>query len=176
MHERMYQVFKNDQPAEDFAEFADIINLWRSRIPEGKTKPCWSDFEFEDFTNWYGRISLGEIHGQNNLYMVLWGTQLVDWWGTDHTKKYLNDVQNTYGLNWDDGEGSYIKYLIKNDGIGRWIGPLNIVDRGMVVIECIDLLMRKDDRTSHVFSAYIKRNYDYVSGFSVTPEYTTHAL
>lgn len=157
-YQREYQLFKNDTQSAHFPEFTTIIDLWRSKSKEGEA-PCWADFEFEDFTGWHGRISLGELIAPKEVLMILWGTKLTDWWGFDYTQKRLGQWKNTT-TTWEQAESNYLDLLFETGSIGAWHGNLESVGRAHCHIKCIDLPLSKDGKTTHLMSAYTQFDPD----------------
>ncbi len=164
---RQYEIYHKDTSADAFGEFHSFISLWRSKSLNGNI-PSWSDFQFEDFDGWYGRLSLFEFEDDETVRVILWGTQLTQWWGVDLTKRNLVDQWNEHANYWTEGEGVYIRQFVQNPGIGRWLGTLNIVDRDFVVIEAIDVPLQRDNHITHVLSAYVIRDKTWAESPNAT--------
>ncbi len=157
---RQYEIYHENEPSDAFGEFQSFLDLWRSKYSNG-TRPSWSDFQFEDFDGWYGQLSLFRFESASSINTVLWGTKLTNWWGVDLTNRNLMDEWNETASYWADGEGVYVRNLVENPGIGRWMGSLDHVGRGFVVIEALDVLLEKDGEITHLLSAYINRGEDW---------------
>jgi hypothetical protein len=85
-----FQYFPLDEPEGSFAEFESIVALWRT-ISTSRL-PSWSDFNILDFEGWWGWLSVYDaVDGQPLEFDVrLWGTEVVQISGHDHTGKRLS--------------------------------------------------------------------------------------
>ncbi|MBT4887942.1 MAG: hypothetical protein HON65_00105 [Rhodospirillales bacterium] len=169
--ERLYRLYKNDTDSKLFGEFTSFIDLWLSKFNDGSF-PQWSDYQFEDFPDWYGRLSLAKINDTKELDIVLWGTQLVDWWGFDFTNKSIGFKKEAYPEAWNEAEKTYHDTLVETKSIGMWKGNLDWVGRGYINIRNIDLPLSQDGKISHILSAYIKFEPETYIEISAEPTHT----
>jgi len=150
-----YRIYPGDLPAAQFGCFESLVVLWRSKIQNGNY-PTWRDFKFEEFEQWWGRLSLADIRNDPlDLEFILWGTKLTDWWGIDFTKKKMSMSYERRQENWEHYEGQYFRSLIDHGGIGMVGGTLIILDRDFVTVQGIDLLLMKDGKISQILSGYV---------------------
>ena len=87
-----YEYFSIDQSEEAIfsSGFESIIRLWR--LKSKTLPPRWADFEFMDFREWWGWLSVYDsIDGQSFEFDVrLWGTKVVETTGHELTGKRLS--------------------------------------------------------------------------------------
>lgn len=149
-----YQVYAGNTESSEFGPFQSLINLWRDKSGENAF-PVWRDFELEDFSMWWGQLSLATIlHDPFDLEFSLWGTTLTDWWGMDFTNKTMDTVYTNRKKNWNNFEGPYIQALIESKGIGLVGGDLRVIDRKFLTVQGIDLPLVKDGELKQVLSGY----------------------
>jgi hypothetical protein len=155
-----YRCYPHDLPAEQFASFESFINLWRGKILNN-TLPCWRDFKFEEFEEWWGRLSLARIkHDPMDLEFILWGTKITNWWGVDYTKKNMSDAYEGRQENWDRYENRYFQSLIDHRAIGISGGPLILLNRPYINVQCVDVLLMENGVISHILSCYVNIELD----------------
>lgn len=149
-----YEVYPGDIESLEFGPFQSLIDLWRAKGGEDAL-PEWRDFELEDFSMWWGRLSLATIlNDPFDIEFPLWGTTLTEWWGIDFTKKKMNTVYKKRQENWKNFEGPYIQSLIDNKGIGFVQGDLRVIDRKYLTVQGIDLPLMKDGNIKQILSGY----------------------
>jgi len=149
-----YRVYMDDLDARVFGPFIGLVDLWRKKRG-GMRYPSWRDFDLEDFSNWWGRLSLCDIQTQPfDIEFALWGTTLTEWWGIDYTRKKMSTVYENREWNWEKFEGPYFKYLMNNGGIGIIHGDLRVVGRGFISVQGIDLPLLRGGRVAQVMSGY----------------------
>lgn len=161
-----YRVFDGDLDNAVFGPFASLVALWRQKSA-GERFPRWRDFDLEDFSDWWGRLSLADIKNDPfDIEFVLWGTTLTEWWGMDFTRKKMSAAYEHRQANWEKFEGPYFKAMIDNDGIGIISGDLRAVDRGFFTVQGIDLPLFKDGHVAQVLSGYraVDVGDDMISG------------
>ena len=85
-----YDYFSPAEAEETFSGFASLVRLWRSKSKS--PPPSWSDFEFLDFRDWWGWISVYDaVDGQPlNFDVRLWGTEVVEVTGHELTGQRLS--------------------------------------------------------------------------------------
>jgi len=151
-----YRCYHGDLDAGKFGLFETFVELWRSKIHSG-IFPSWREFEFEEFEEWWGRLSLAEIkNAPFDLEFILWGTQLTNWWSIDYTRKNMSEAYEGRQENWEQYEGPYFRSLIEHHGIGMICGTLTLLDREFIHVQGVDVLLTKDDEVSQVLSCYAK--------------------
>jgi len=149
-----YRVYMDDLDAQVFGPFSGLVDLWRQKSGAARY-PAWRDFEFGDFSDWWGRLSLCDIHTQPfDIEFVLWGTALTEWWGIDYTRKKMSETYENRVRNWEKFEGPYFRYLTGMGGIGVVKGDLRVLGRGFVSIQGIDLPLIRDGHVTQVLSGY----------------------
>lgn len=161
-----YRVYQEDLGAGMFGPFAAVVDLWREKAGDARF-PAWSDFELEDFTGWWGRISLADVHQEPfDIEFALWGTKLTEWWGVDFTRKKMSEVYENRQVNWEKFEGPYFRKLVDDGGIGIIMGDLRALHRGYISVQGIDLPLMRNGRVGQVMSVYrhADDNQDPVSG------------
>ena len=136
--ERTYRLYDRETKSFCFREFSSFIDLWRSKSTSNKF-PSLGEYDFEDFGDWYGRLSLGEIINPEKMQMILWGTQLTEWWGADYTKKEPEFLGEAYKNCWFESEIKYLQTMFETKSIGIWQGNLVQVNRSFKSIKSIDL-------------------------------------
>lgn len=79
-----------DTPAENFEFHTTIVNLW-NRKRDGNNLPAWSDFELEDFKEWWGWLSVLDRNASDgsDWKYRLWGTQIARFSGHEMTGKAI---------------------------------------------------------------------------------------
>lgn len=87
-----YEYFPLEDAEETFAGFESLVRLWRTK--SNTLPPPWSDFDFLDFKDWWGWISVYDaVEGQPLEFDVrLWGTNVVEATGHELTGKRLSPV------------------------------------------------------------------------------------
>ncbi len=115
-----YETFYPDTHLDEFGPFASIIQIWRSKCA-GKELPCWSDFELSDFSEWYGWLTVMDLHFEEQLEVTfrLWGTRVAELAGFDITGKRISfsGADNSNGF--DEDERDHIIELSEKKLIGR---------------------------------------------------------
>ena len=88
----VYRTYPLATSATAFGPFRDFVALWLEKRGSDRPYPAWTDFQLEDFRDWYGQLSLGEVqYDPFDLFYRLWGTRLVDWWNYEMTGKCLSE-------------------------------------------------------------------------------------
>jgi hypothetical protein len=141
--------------ADRFGPFRDLVSLWRHRSKPGLAPPRRSDFEIEDFKEWFGRIFIANVERDPfNLRFTLWGTQLVDWWKVDYTNKTLGSLSRSPSL-WKFSEIQYFSRMDQSPFIGISSGKLTQHNREHIKVIAIDLPLSDGRGISHVLSAHM---------------------
>ncbi|MEQ9490051.1 MAG: hypothetical protein RIM72_13775 [Alphaproteobacteria bacterium] len=168
-HDWFYRVYDRNADADVFGVFAPIVRLWLSKF-DGDVLPDWTDFEFRDFAGWYGNISLGEIKPDySEMIFLLWGTGLVDLWGTDYTGKSMEG--ETIPAHWDTVEKPYVKAIVERKAIGIAGGRLAAIGREFINITYVDLPVRRSGKEPYLMSVY-QRDMDRTSLDDAEPFYS----
>ena len=158
-----YQVFPADVDAAEFGSFRSLIDMWNTKRGSAEY-PTWRDFAFEEFSEWWGRLSLATILDDPfDLEFPLWGTTLTNWWGMDYTRKKMSTAYPGRPENWEKFEGPYFRSLIEFGGIGLVSGDLRAANRGFISVQGIDLLLMKDGAVRQVLSGYRSLQQDQLS-------------
>lgn len=146
-----------DTPSEAFGPYADLVRIWRSRIPDGSEMPRRADFSFEDFRAWLGRIFIAKIERDPfNLRFTLWGTQLTEWWQVDYTNKTLGEQSSAPEM-WKSTELTYFAAMDRSPFIGIASGFLTLHGRSDIRVIGLDLpCCDAEGRLDHVISAHLK--------------------
>jgi len=153
-----YQVYPRNLASSELGPFQSLIDLWRAKSGENEF-PTWRDFELEDFSLWWGRLSLANIlNDPFDIEFPLWGTTLTDWWGVDYTNKKMETAYEHRKENWEKFEGPYIRALIENKGIGIVRGDLRVVGRNFLTVQGVDLPLLRDGKLTRVLSGYCAIN------------------
>jgi hypothetical protein len=143
-----------DAAAETFGPFAGLATLWRSRRPPELARR--SDFAFEDFRGWWGRIAIARFDADPfDVRFVLWGTVLTRWWGVDYTGKRLGEASADPDA-WLRTEGVYFRAMAADPFIGVASGDLEQHGRRHVRVLGLDLPLGGDDGVSHVLTAHVE--------------------
>lgn len=138
-----------------FGPFQDIVKMWSDRR-QGEALPSRRDFDFFDFKEWWGRISIAKIElDPLNVRFVLWGTQLTAWWGVDYTNKEVGEASISPDV-WKLVEWRYFERMTKSPFIGVAYGPLDQHGRKTMKVMGIDLPLAQNGAVTHVVSAHIK--------------------
>ena len=121
--------------AEQAGEFADFVELWRSKM-RGNDLPLWSDFALDDLMPWWGWISVFDtVPGEDDAMDTrLWGTQLAAIGGVDYTGQRVEGVDAV-----PDGWANQITRtdvrhrmaVLNGPNFGYAEGPINIELRGL---------------------------------------------
>jgi len=149
-----YRVYPNGIESSEFGPFKHLIDLWQTKSGNNAF-PTWRDFELEDFSMWWGRLSLATVlKDPLDIKFVLWGTTLTDWWGIDFTNKDMENVYENRKENWENFEGPYLQALLDAKGVGLVEGDLRVIDRDFLTVQGIDLPLLKDGALSQILSAY----------------------
>lgn len=79
-----------DTPSAELPWFQGFIDLWRTKITD--RFPAWRDFDFLDFEEWWGWISVYDaVPGDPESFDIrLWGTKIADFTGYDLTGRRLH--------------------------------------------------------------------------------------
>lgn len=149
-----YRTFPAGLDAGAFGPFAGFVTIWRKKFEQHTRFPDWRQFRFEDFSDWYGRMSLAEVHRNPlDLRFALWGGKLVEWWQLELTGKFISEDPRHVDI-WQQVEMPYFTRLIEHGEIGYPCGPLDDVRRATVYVQAIDLPLERDGKISHFLSAY----------------------
>jgi len=112
-----------DSRPEAFGPFQELVALWQSKR-RGRLVPERADFDFTDFKPWLGRIAIADFETDPfNVRFVLWGTDLVTWWGADYTNKSLGELAKRPEL-LKEVEGQYFLDMKNEPFIGLVEGRL----------------------------------------------------
>ena len=150
-----YRAYASDKPGCDFGPLASFVELWREKSPAPGVFPAWSDFDLMDFQDWWGKISLAEMHYEPlNLRWVLWGTIITNWWGADYTNKFITEIPAVHDV-WENHERGYLERLIRERLIGFVTGSLSPQGRKFYYVCGVDLPLEKNGTITHVMSAYM---------------------
>lgn len=145
-------------PATDpalFGPFQSFMELWISRRPGTGALPSRSEFDFFDFQEWWGRISIAKVERNPlNVRFVLWGTRLTEWWGVDYTNREVG-AQSTTPEVWKQVEWRYFERMCKSPFVGLAYGPLDQHGRETINVMGLDLPLVKDGLVRHVLSVHI---------------------
>ena len=153
-HDWFYRVYEKDTSPDVFGPFAPFIRLWRSHF-DGDKLPEWTEFDVDDFIGWYGNVSLGELEADcSNMVFRLWGTDLVDLWGSDYTGKVF--ANNKFPEHWKNVEQPYVEAIVKRNGIGICGGTLHRLDREFINITFVDLPVSRAGKAPFLMSAYLR--------------------
>ncbi len=167
-----YNVYAVDTPAAAFGPFRDLIQLWRDKAGD-RPFPTWRDFELADFKNWWGRLSLANVHRDPvDLDFALWGSKLTDWWGIDFTKKEMDKAYKDRDENWTAYEGPYFQALLDHGGIGVVGGDLRLLDKNYTVVQGVDLLLNKNGEVAQILSGYVNCTPDPPTPVRAEPIWT----
>lgn len=149
-----YDVYPGDIESLEFGPFQSLIDLWREKSGEN-ILPAWRDFELEDLSLWWGRLSLATIlNDPFDIEFSLWGTTLTGWWGMDFTRKKMDTVYKNRKDNWLNFEGPYIQALIERNGVGFVQGGLRVIGREYLTVQGVDLPLMKDGEIKQILSGY----------------------
>lgn len=149
-----YRAYPSETPPGDFGPLAPFVDLWRQKWPAYDRFPCWADFDLGDLQDWWGQVSLAEMHrNPTNLRWVLWGTKIAEWWGADYTGRYIMDIPEVKGV-WTKHERAYMDQLIDQRLIGYVSGTLAPQDRSFFYINGVDLPLEQDGKITHFVSVY----------------------
>jgi len=164
-----YHVYPGDISSAELGPFQSLVDLWRAKSGENAL-PTWRDFEFEEFSLWWGRLSLANVlDNPFDIKFPLWGTILTDWWGVDYTNKKMETVYQGRKENWEKFEGPYIRALIENQGVGIVRGDLRVVGRSFLTVQGVDLPLLKDGRLTQILSGYCAIERTDIFSPSVSP-------
>ncbi len=151
-----YMTYAPDTAPGAFGPFASFIRLWNRKRRSLARMPAWSDYDFYEFQDWWGRVSLAEVRRQPlDIHFILWGTHLTDWWGTDYTRKSLAKKPIKPNV-WDENEQRFFQHFVTQPSIGYSEGPLDAYGRGFYLVRGIDLPLMTDGVITHILSAYDK--------------------
>ncbi|MBO6519863.1 MAG: hypothetical protein JJ900_03140 [Rhodospirillales bacterium] len=149
-----YRAYPSETPAGDFGPLAPFVDLWRKKWPAYDRFPRWADFDLRDLQDWWGQVSLAEMHrSPTNLRWVLWGTKIAEWWGADYTGKYITDIPEVKDV-WTKHERAYMDRLLDDRLIGYVSGTLAPQDRSFFYINGVDLPLEQDGTITHFVSVY----------------------
>jgi len=155
-----YGACRLDLEPDRFGPFADLLVLWGDRYRRRSALPHRGDFDFFDFQGWWGRISILKIEREPfDGRFVLWGTQLVNWWGVDYTNKLLGSQSITPEV-WQAVESKYLRAMSDDPFIGLVCGRLDQHRRPFIKVLGVDLPLSDGERLSHVLSGYIEVDQD----------------
>lgn len=149
-----------DTLPQNFGPFANLVELWQQRRPDGDGLPPRRAFEMRDFEGWLGRIFIAKIEQDPiDIRFTLWGTKLADWWGVDYTGKTLGK-QSENPDSWDT-ERRYFETMSKAPFIGLAGGVLTQYGRDHIKVLGLDLpLSEKGGGLDQVLSAHIRIDLD----------------
>lgn len=139
-----------------FGPFEGIVTLWRSRFRSDGFLPERKDFDFFDFKDWWGRVSIARIETEPfDIRFVLWGTQLTKWWGVDYTNKLMGSKSITPQV-WKDVEGPYFRAMLAAPFIGVVSGSLDQHERPFIKVVGVDLPISDGEGGMSVLSVYVE--------------------
>ena len=163
-----FYTYPIDAPASAFAEFAPMIDLWRSKCRDGARYPAWRDFELLDFEGWWGQLALGEIDEVNgSVVFVLWGTQLTTWWGLDLTQKNIVLISSLKSPAYE-AQIDYYRAMFSGERIGFNSGTMESSDRPFLRVKMIELPLSNNGETpTHIFSVAAPVDFDDQSSPSI---------
>lgn len=123
-----YEVFGLDTDAETFGRHADLVRRWRAKAPDGGI-PDRSDFAFEDFTGWWGWITITQLLDPEGraLRYRLWGSYVAELTRLEMTGKTMQDHHGRRpdGTNYNDTDLAFVRELVARCAIGRNSGPVD---------------------------------------------------
>lgn len=142
-----------------FGTMASFVELWQKKMSPDHRLPSRSDFDFFDFHEFWGRVSVAEVRRDPfDIYFRLWGSSLVDWWGTDYTNRLLSEETVT-PVTWAEAESQYFERLSVGDSFGFFTGTLDDYGRGHVRVLGVDLPLAKDGIVTHILSTYQREDF-----------------
>ncbi len=150
-----YQYFDADVEAGALPAFSTLIDVWHTQ-KKGKVLPSWADFDFYDFTEWLGLISVFEISTDPFDWRVrLSGTIVDELYGRNITGCTMDDL---YEAALVTGEAkTFYLFNIENKYIGHTKGPLNMKGRDYASVEFLELPCSDDGKTvTHTIEAALR--------------------
>lgn len=151
-----YTMCPLDTDAERFGPFRSLVGKWHDRIGDGRTLPRRSEFHFEDFSEWLGRIFIAKVEREPfNLRFTLWGVKLVEWWRVDYTNRTLGELSSNPDL-WESTEIRYFAAMDSDPFIGLASGYLSQHGRAHIKVLGLDLPFSDGNGLSHVISTHMK--------------------
>lgn len=156
-----YGVCPLDAAADRFGPFRRFVGLWRSKRRGDALLPTREDFDFFDFRGWWGKVAIAQFERDPfDVRFVLWGTDLVAWWGVDYTNKLLGEQSITPEV-WREVESRYFQEMVRDPFIGIVTGTLDQHERPFIRVIGIDLpLADGDGRVGKVLSAHLMVGQD----------------
>lgn len=143
-----YQLVSPTAPADAFGPFASLVALWQSKR-KGGTLPAWHDFDFSEFQDWWGWLTVidlipgPDLDGRFRLY----GSNIVDLLGKELTGKNLRGGALASGPN-EDGYKShdfdFLKDISLKPAIGLATGPVFWRNREYMSITTLRLPLADD--------------------------------
>lgn len=145
-----YTVYHPDSAPSEFAPFESLKSLWDSKRRPGKL-PAWRDFEFSDFTGWYGAINVEDIVSRTPYEAVfrLWGSKWVESFGIELTGKpysalvgnginsdhigFWGEMCQTHHIGMGRGSMAWLERTHRNYGKSLWDMCLPLADNGETV-------------------------------------------
>lgn len=159
-----------DSGSDKFDPFRKLVELWNDRRNGSSGLPPRSAFDFYDFKDWLGRVSIARIEREPfQVRFVLWGTKLAKLWGVDYTNKLLGELSETPEA-WLDVELVYFMRMAKTPFIGIVQGSLMDHRKSYVHILGIDLPVGCAAGLTHVLSVHmaIDKKDDHLSRFPIS--------
>lgn len=167
----VYCTYKADVSASALGPLKNFMILWRSKWKHNSSFPTWRDFRFMEFEDWWGQLSLAELHNDPfDLRWALWGTKISDWWGSDYTNRFISQIPEVHDV-FQRHEKPYLEHLVKHRQIGFFCGNLAPQNRNYLSICGVDLPLETHGAITHILSAYVLTDPDEPFEPDVVPEF-----
>jgi hypothetical protein len=151
-----YQIFDKDTPAVEFGGFSPFKSLWDSKRVGGNL-PSWRSFELEDFSDWYGWVTVEDvIPGPTyDSRFRLWGTNIANLYGLDPTGKKMSEYSGAVFTPFEFDLGTK---MVQEQLIAVSEGPMRVESRTFITFSSIELPLSNDGETVHNIIALIMKS------------------
>jgi len=135
--------YKTYEP--EFSGNEEFITLWQAR-KDGRFLPAWEDFEFEDFTSWWGNIMvLDYLKDPFDFRFRLWGQNMVIRYQREATNSLGSEMVAQGKMHQMDID--YYQYIAEHAKIGYSTGPFVWQGREHITTAFLDLPLSSDGKT-----------------------------
>ncbi len=158
----VYRGYDLSTPAACCGDFSGFVAHWRERFGPDGSLPNWNRFRLDEMTSWWGRMSLLRYQPSPvNMFGVLWGTQLTEWFKQDYTNKWMSD--DIVFDHWWETEKEYYARIAEERMIGLSGGDVKLRRQYMRSIWSMELPVRDETGALCLFSLHI----DYPMGANI---------
>jgi len=143
-----YYVGDLNTPVSALEHHGSLVHIWNSKRRDAGL-PAWSDFQLEDFADWWGWLTVMDCVTDDPRDWVyrLWGSRVVDFKGQEMTRKplgYMGLKTTADGASYNDMDFDHMSMLYREQKIGLFEGPVTTDMRDVNWVATIRLPLASD--------------------------------